>query len=145
MNYRGLFMNRIMIEFTLWTENPEVDIDNINQIIDIFPVEKESIGDIKYYGEKNKLKRYADVSSLMYSTGYINTIEVEYALKKMLSLISPSISNLINIVNEYKLNSKFCIVIDTIEKPIISIPSDIIKVIAELSAEIDFDIYNNYD
>lgn len=62
----------------------------------------------------------------------------------MFSLINPSLSNLINIVNEYKLNSKFCIVIDTIEKPIITIPSDFIKAIAELSAEIDFDIYNNY-
>ena len=138
-------MNRIMIEFTLWSENPEVDIDNIRKIINIFPVEIESISDIKYYGEKNNLKRYADVSSLMYSTDYINTIEVEYALKKMFSLINPSLSNLINIVNEYKLNSKFCIVIDTIEKPIISLPSDIIKTISQLSAEIDFDIYNNYD
>lgn len=138
-------MNRIMIEFTLWSENPEVDIDNIRKIINIFPVEIESIGDIKYYGEKNNLKSYADVSSLMYSTDYINTIEVEYALKKMFSLINPSLSNLINIVNEYKLNSKFCIVIDTIEKPIISLPSDIIKTISQLSAEIDFDIYNNYD
>ena len=138
-------MNRIMIEFTLWSENPEVDIDNIIKIINIFPVEIESIGDIKYYGEKNNLKRYADVSSLMYSTDYINTIEVEYALKKMFSLINPSLSNLINIVNEYKLNSKFCIVIDTIEKPIISLPSDIIKTISQLSAEIDFDFYNNYD
>ncbi len=138
-------MNRIMIEFTLWSENPEVDIDNISKIINIFPVEIESIGDIKYYGEKNNLKRYVDVSSLMYSTDYINTIEVEYALKKMFSLINPSLSNLINIFNEYKLNSKFCIVIDTIEKPIISLPSDIIKTISQLSAEIDFDIYNNYD
>ncbi|MDD6709591.1 MAG: DUF4279 domain-containing protein [Ruminococcus sp.] len=138
-------MNRIMIEFTLWSENPEVDIDNISKIINIFPVEIESIGDIKYYGEKNNLKRYVDVSSLMYSTDYINTIEVEYALKKMFSLINPSLSNLINIVNEYKLNSKFCIVIDTIEKPIISLPSDIIKTISQLSAEIDFDFYNNYD
>lgn len=138
-------MNRIMIEFTLWSENPEVDIDNISKIINIFPVEIESIGDIKYYGEKNNLKRYVDVSSLMYSTDYINTIEVEYALKKMFSLINPSLSSLINIVNEYKLNSKFCIVIDTIEKPIISLPSDIIKTISQLSAEIDFDFYNNYD
>ena len=138
-------MNRIMNEFTLWSENPEVDIDNISKIINIFPVEIESIGDIKYYGEKNNLKRYVDVSSLMYSTYYINTIEVEYALKKMFSLINPSLSNLINIVNEYKLNSKFCIVIDTIEKPIISLPSDIIKTISQLSAEIDFDFYNNYD
>ena len=138
-------MNRIMIEFTLWSENPEVDIDNISKIINIFPVEIESIGDIKYYGEKNNLKRYVDVSSLMYSTDYINTIEVEYSLKKMFSLINPSLSNLINIVNEYKLNSKFCIVIDTIEKPIISLPSDIIKTISQLSAEIDFDFYNNYD
>lgn len=138
-------MNRIMIEFTLWSENPEVDIDNISKIINIFPVEIESIGDIKYYGEKNNLKRYVDVSSLMYSTDYINTIEVECALKKMFSLINPSLSNLINIVNEYKLNSKFCIVIDTIEKPIISLPSDIIKTISQLSAEIDFDFYNNYD
>lgn len=138
-------MDGIMVEFTLWTENPEIDIDNISQIINIFPVEKESIGDIKYYGELNNFKRIVDTSSLMYSTGYINTIEVEYAIKKMFSLIKPNLNNLICIVNEYNLNTKFCIVIDSREKPIISIPADIIKIMAQLSAEIDFDIFIDYD
>ena len=138
-------MNGIMVEFTLWTENPEIDIDNISQIINIFPVEKESIGDIKYYGELKTFKRIIDVSSLMYSTNYINTIEVEDAIQKMISIIKPNLNNLISIVNEYSLNTKFCIVINLHEKPIISIPTDIIKIMAQLSAEIDFDIYIDYN
>lgn len=136
-------MNKIMVEFTLWTENPEIDIDNISRIINIFPVEKESIGDIKYYGELKNFSRIVDVSSLMYSTGYIDTIEVEYAIKKMVSIIKPNLHNLISIVNEYSLNTKICIVMNLQEKPIISISSDIIKIMAQLSAEIDFDIYIN--
>nr|WP_294670244.1 DUF4279 domain-containing protein [uncultured Ruminococcus sp.] len=138
-------MDKMMIEFTLWTENPEVDIDSLSQIIDIFPVEKESIGDIKYYGKESNLKRIVDVSSLMYSTGYVNTIEVEYALEKILNLIKPNLKNIISVINDYSLNAKFCIIVDTEEKPIISIPSYIIKVIAQLSAEIDFDIYLDYN
>lgn len=134
-------MNGIMVEFTLWTENPEIDINEISQIINIFPVEKESIGDIIYYGELKDFKRIVDVSSLMYSTGYINTIDVEYAIKKMISIIKPNLHNLISIINKYGLNTKICIVIDLQEKPIISISSDIIKMMAQLSAEIDFDTY----
>ncbi len=134
-------MNGIMVELILWTENPEIDIDNISRIINIYPVEKESMGNIKYYGELKNLNRVIDASSLVYSTGYINTIEVEQAIRKMINIIKPKFNNLLSIINKYSLNTKFCIVIVLDEKPVISIPLDIIEIMSQLHAEIDFDIY----
>ena len=134
-------MNGIMVELILWTEDPKIDIDNISRIINIYPVEKESMGNVKYYGELKNLKRGIDASSLVYSTGYINTIEVEQAIRKMINIIKPKFNNLLSIVNKYSLNTKFCIVIVLDEKPVISIPLDIIEIMSQLHAEIDFDMY----
>ncbi len=134
-------MNGIMVELILWTEDPKIDIDNISRIINIYPVEKESMGNVKYYGEMKNLKRVIDASSLVYSTGYINTIEVEQAIRKMINIIKPKFNNLLSIVNKYSLNTKFCIVIVLDEKPVISIPLDIIEIMSQLHAEIDFDMY----
>lgn len=130
-----------MIEFILWTEDPEIDIDSISGIINILPVEKESMGAVKYYGEFKNLKRVVDASSLVYSTGYINTTEVEQALREMIKIIKPEFNNLLGIVNKYNLKTKFCIVTALNEKPIIYIPSDIIEIMSQLHSEIDFDIY----
>lgn len=134
-------MKGIMVELILWTENPQIDIENISKIINIYPVEKESIGDIKYYGEFKNLKRVIDASSLVYSTGYINTKEVEQAFRKMLSIIKPKLDDFIGIINKYNINTKFCITIALDEEPIVSIPPDIVEITAQLHSEIDFDIY----
>ena len=134
-------MNGIMVELILWTDNPNIDINKISQIIGIFPVEQESIDDIKYYGELKNLKRNIDVSSLMYSTDYIDTTEVDYALKKMINIIEPKLCKLYNVVNKYSLKAKLCVVINLPEVPIIEISSRFIQIMANLSAEIEFDTY----
>lgn len=104
-----------------------------------------SIGDVIYYGEFKNLKRVVDTSSLLYSTEYINTIDVEDATKNMLDKITPNLPKIINAVNSYNLNAKFCIVISLDEKPAIFLSREMIKLAAELSAEIDFDIYIDYE
>lgn len=40
-----------------------------------------------------------------------------------------------------KRDAKFCVVVDLPEKPIIYFSSDVIKAMAQLSAEIEFDMY----
>lgn len=138
-------MYGIMTEFILWSDNPETPINHISQSIDILPVEQEVIGDIKYYGEFKNLERIVDASSLMYSTGYIDTIEVEVALHKMINIIEPRLQKIEELVNQYNLNAKFCVVINLSQKPIIIIPSNFIQIMAKLSAKLEFDTYITKD
>lgn len=44
-----------------------------------------------------------------------------------------------------KRDAKFCVVVDLPEKPIIYFSSDVIKAMAQLSAEIEFDMYIGWD
>lgn len=138
-------MNGIKVELILLSNDPNVQIDVISQLIDIFPVEKESIGDIKYFGETNNFKREVDISSLMYSTDYIKTDEVEVAIKNMIRFIKPKLHNIIAAVHRYNLMSKFCIVISLSEKPIIFLSKEFIEVAALLRADIEFDTYVDAD
>lgn len=39
-----------MAEFILWTENSEINIDRISEKINLSPVNKEYLGDVKYVG-----------------------------------------------------------------------------------------------
>ena len=134
-------MEGIMVEFVLWSNRPEIPMDHISQTIGIFPVDQEVIGDIKYYGQFKNLRRVVDTSSLLYSTDYINTVEVEFAIRKMINIIEPQLDKLEELVNRYNLNVKFCVVIQLTQKPIIVIPSDFIQIMAKLSAELEFDTY----
>ena len=140
-----LCVNGIMVELVLWSENQAISMDNIKRSIDIFPVEQETIGDIKRYGKAKKLQRIIETSSLLYSTGYIDTIEVEVAAKKMTSMLKQNLQNIVDAVDKYCLHAKFCIVINLSQKPIIALPSDFIQVMAKLSAELEFDSYVNYN
>lgn len=138
-------MNGIMVEFILWSDNPKINMHEIGDSINLYPLKIRSIGDVIYYGEFKNLKRVVDTSSLLYSTEYINTIDVEDATKNMLDKITPNLPKIINAVNSYNLNAKFCIVISLDEKPPIFLSREMIKLAAELSAEIDFDIYIDYE
>lgn len=82
-----------------------------------------------------------DVSSLTYSTKYVDTIDVEKAIAVMLEMIEPSLEVISEIVKVNSLNAKFCIVINSSKQPIMSIPSKFIQVMSRLSASLEFDIY----
>ena len=129
-------MNGIMVEFILWSDNPKINMHEIGDSINLYPLKIRSIGDVIYYGEFKNLKRVVDTS---------NTIDVEDATKNMLDKITPNLPKIINAVNSYNLNAKFCIVISLDEKPAIFLSREMIKLAAELSAEIDFDIYIDYE
>lgn len=130
-----------MVELILWSDNADISMNDLSQAIGIFPAECESIGDIKRYGAFKNFERAVDTSSLMYSTGYIDTIEVEIAINKMISIIEPKLYQIVDIINKYGLNAKFCIVVALSEKPIIAIPSTFIQIMAKMSAELEFDTY----
>lgn len=138
-------MDGIIIELILFSDNPNLEIDTVSEFINIFPVNKESIGDTVYFGETKNFKREVDISSLMYSTEYIKTDEVEVAIKNMIRLIKPKLHNIIAAVHRYNLTSKFCIVISLPEKPIIFLSKEFIEIAAQLQADIEFDTYIDAD
>lgn len=130
-----------MVELILWTDNADISMQDLSQTIGIVPVELLSKGDVIYYGEHKNLERVVDISSLRYSTGYIDTVEVETAVNKMVNIIDPKMSEIASIVDKYGLTAKFCIVIALSENPIIMLPSDFIQIMAKLHAELEFDTY----
>lgn len=138
-------MHEIMAEFILWTENPEINIDRIRERINLSPVDKEYLGDVKYLGGNKSIKRIVDASSLLYSTDYIDTIEVEVVMQKMIEMLKPNLNTIVSLINQYKLTAKFCVVIESSEHPIIFLSSDILKTMAQLSSEIEFDMYLELD
>ena len=134
-------MDGIMVELILWTDNAAVPIKDLSRAVGISPVKCESIGDIKHYGEHKNLERVVETSSLLYSTGYIDTADVEAAVNKMADILKPKLSEIVDIVEEYGLTAKFCIVIALSEKPIIALPAEFIQIMAKLHAELEFDTY----
>lgn len=134
-------MEGIMIELILWSENPEIPIDEISQSIGIFPVEEERIGETKYFGKQKKLSRRVEVSSLLYATDYVNTTEVETALHEMACIITPKLETIQDVVCQYGLKVSFCVVIKLNQKPTVIIPLEFIQIMAKLSADIEFDTY----
>ena len=134
-------MDGIMVELILWTDNADTSMADLSRAIGIFPVKCESIGDVKRIGPFKQSERVVDTSSLLYSTGYIDTIEVETAINKMVDMIAPKLSEIVSLVDEYRLNAKFCIVIALSESPIIVVPSDFIQIMAKMHAMLEFDTY----
>ena len=134
-------MDGIMAEMILWSDNANISMSDLSQSIGIFPVECESIGDVKHYGKDKSLERTVDTSSLLYSTGYIDTVEVESAVNKMVGIIKPRLNEVIGAVDKYGLNVKFCIVISLSEKPIIMLSAEFIQIMAKLNATLEFDTY----
>lgn len=134
-------MDGIMVELILWSDNADISMNDLSQAIGIFPVECKSVGDVKHYGAFKNFERVVGTSSLMYSTGYIDIIEVEFAINKMISIIEPKLSEIVSIVDKYGLNVKFCIVVALSEKPIIVMPSTFIQIMAKMYAELEFDTY----
>ena len=134
-------MDGIMVELILWTDNAAVPIKDLSRTVGIFPVKCESIGDIKHYGEHKNLERIVETSSLLYSTGYIDTADVEVAVNKMADILKPKFSEIVDIVDKYDLTAKFCIVIALSENPIIVLPAEFVQIMAKLHAELEFDTY----
>lgn len=130
-----------MVELILWTDNADIPMRDLSRTVGIEPAELLSKGDVVYYGEHKNLKRVADISSLRYSTGYINTADVEVAVNKMADILKPKFSEIVNIVDKYGMTAKFCIVIALSENPIIAIPADFVQMMAKLRAELEFDTY----
>lgn len=80
-------------------------------------------------------------SSITYSTGYVNTIEVCKLLEQMYAMLHPCEEMIIKCVDEYQLQSKFCIVMNITENPIIELSHEFVAMAFRLKADIEIDSY----
>ena len=82
--------------------------------------------------------------SITYSTGYIETINVDDPIERIFNMLHSQEEQIINCIKEYQLQSKFCIVINLTDNPIIELSKKFIDMASRLQASIGFDSYVNY-
>lgn len=133
----------IMVEFIMFAEEFPTD-EVITQIgIDCYRICKK--GDIVLMGQHKQLSRIETHTSVMYSTGYIETISTEEPIKKMYNILDPRKTQILESINQYGLTAKFCIVINLTNNPEISLSQEFVQLAAYLKAEIEFDTYLDFD
>lgn len=133
---------KIMVEFILVSSD--------------FPVE-EVYNQIGLEGEWQRLNeaRFPTLSngkyvrdkecSITYSTGYIETIDVGDPIERIFNLLHSRERQIMNYIKAYQLQSKFCIVINLTDNPIIELPRKFVDMASRLQADIEFDSYVNYN
>lgn len=131
----------IMTEFILYAD--DFPVDEAIKIIGINKYECEKNGDVIFYGENKDLQRTADCSSITYSTDYIETNDINRSVEIMLKMLSPVSEKISQCIEEYKLTSKFCIVINLTDNPMIELSEEFIKLAAKFNAFVEFDSYVN--
>ena len=121
-----------------------------------FPIE-EVYREIGLDGKKEHLKKAIfqtmsdkkyvrdEECSITYSTGYVKTIDVGDPLEQIFTLLHSQEKQIIQCIEKFNLQSKFCIVINLTDNPIIELPSKFIDLASRLHAEIEFDSYVNYN
>lgn len=129
----------IMVEFILWSDT--FPVYQFIEKIDIPYSEKLIKDEIRYIGPDKNIPKVNETSSITYATGYIETVEVKKPLDIMYNMLSVKQDLLIELIEKYNLNSKFCIVINLTDNPIIDLSNKFINLASKLHAEIEFDTY----
>ena len=101
----------------------------------------ETKGQIRYIGLDLTEERKAECTSLMYETDEVDTIDTEDSLNVMCNAIFPNVDKLKEYINNYQLSTKFVIVINLTENPIMGLSKKFIHLANELCAEVEFDSY----
>lgn len=131
----------IMACFILLAE--DFPVDEVSQQIGLTCDEIMKKGDEILIGPNKDVTRIQTESSIMYSTGYLKTIDVEEPIQCIYTMLKPKKAQIIEVVEKYSLIAKFCIVINLTENPIIGINRNFIEFAADIHAEIEFDTYIN--
>lgn len=77
------------------------------------------------------------------STEYEESLDINYQLKAILSVLTPKTCELLELKNTLDIEYRFCVVINinNNENPAMYIDTGTIRFINEITAEIDFDLY----
>jgi|GEM_PF-436056 len=134
----------IMVEFIMFKEG-EFPVDEVKTQIDIAKCKINKKGDLIRFGEYKQLSRIETHTIIEYTTGYIETINVEEPIKIMYDMLLPREKQIVECVEKYDLTAKFCVVINLTDNPAILLSCEFINLVSRLHAEIEFDSYVNYD
>ncbi len=132
----------IMVEFILFS--PDFPVEEVYRQIGLD-------GEIQRLSEKsfpvfpNGTHVREKESSITYSTGYIETIELGDTADKLIDMLCPREEQILNCIKTYQLQAMFCIVINLTENPIIELSSRFVETAARLQARIVFDSYVDYN
>ena len=134
---------QIMIEFILIAE--EFPVDEVSACIGIDSCKIDKKGDVIHMGQYKQLTRIETHTSILYSTGYIETIAVEEPIEIIYNMLLPREKQIVECIENYNLDAKFCVVINLTDNPAIELSREFIDLASRLHAEIEFDSYVNYD
>lgn len=129
----------ILVEFILVADN--FPVEDVCKEIDIHYEKMIKNGDVLLIGPQKDVPRIQTSSSLVYSTGYINTIDVAEPLQIIYNMLYPKKQKIGEEIKKYSLKAKFCITINLTENPIIGISKEFVELASDLYSEIEFDSY----
>lgn len=126
----------ILVEFNIIGE--DYDIGIITEKLDIEPSEYYKKGD--KIGNK-EMRRKETCWSI--TSGYEVSLDINNQLEKIVNLIKPKRSTLINLMEQFNLEYKFIIVIriENNQLPAIFLEREVIEFANDIKAEFDFDMY----
>jgi hypothetical protein len=129
----------IMVEFIMFAE--EFPVDKVRDRIGIDGCKIDKKGDVALMGQYKQLSRIETHTSILYTTGYIETIDVKDPIEQIHDMLLPREKEITECVEKYSLTAKFCVVINITDNPAISLSREFIALAAKLHAEIEFDTY----
>ncbi len=133
----------VMVEFIMYKEE-DFPVDKIIEKIELNS-EVSRKGDVIFYGQNKQLSRVESHTSIMYSTGYIETINVKESIEKIYSMLHSRQKQIVEAIEEYNLYTKFCIVINLTDNPAVELSNKFINMASLFHSKIEFDSYVNYD
>jgi len=128
--------SKIQVSFTL--TGVGFDPNTVSSVIGINPTKTWRFGE---QIQNTLLKTKHDGWSI--STGKQISIDLNVQLHEILKVIKTHIPQIKKVIKDYKLNAEFAcaIYIDGDNIPVLNFEKDVIKIICELDAAIDIDVY----
>ncbi len=134
---------KILVEYIIIGD--EFPVQEVSEAIGIKDCEIVKTGDVVYYGENNKGYRVETDTSITYTTGYIDTIDMRLPVDIMTDMLSEKKNIIKYYIEKYSLESKFWITLCLSDNPIMMMSERFIKLAADLNAFVEFDTYLDYD
>ena len=119
LSFGGKVM-RFLVEYIMIAE--QFPAYEVSRAIGISGSEVVNAGDIIRHGESDKVIRVETDTSITYTTGYIETLEMERAIDVMFDMLNDKKDIIKHYIEKYDLCSKFCIVLCLTDNPIMYMP-----------------------
>jgi len=132
-------MTKIKLILLIFGE--ELDFTSITDIMKLTPTDFWKKGD-KILGRKRELIRQESCWELNFE--FVNTMFLDEVTDQIVSKLSNNLKEVEQYINDNKLQVKFNIVVETInkEKPSLYFNKSFLNIVTKMDAEIDIDLYN---